>query len=327
MFDNIPFVELPRDEYFSQERLSESALKESTLFPDLSIRDIQMLCQPSMKGVYHLSERRRLMVPMPLTAAARESLLFLESFSIAESDREYFTERSENDTFLLVYTYSGSGHLSYEGKEYLLQEGDGFFIDCQKLHVYRTEGEYWKHGDLHFNGYTAKAFFTAFSQRGSVIFHSKLSFQRLLEQLLRSYQRIQPGRDLMVHVGLTDLLSLLLTKQNGDEPTAMEETVRTLIRYMQSHFAEQITMDDLAKLSNISKYYLSREFKRLAGYAPIEYLLMVRIENAATLLRNTDLPLAVVAEQSGIGSEQYLSRLFREHYGIPPGKYRKQGAN
>lgn len=326
MFDGIPFIELPRDENLSQERLAERVLEKSTVFPNLSTLDIQALSLPSLKADYHMSERRRLMVPMPITAAARESLLFLESFSVAESDGEYYTKRSDINTYLLLYTYGGNGRLRYEGKEYLLGEGDGFLIACNKPHVYQTEGEYWEHGDLHFNGHTAKDFFAVFSQGGSVIFHSRLSFQRLLEQLLLSYQRIQPDRDLMIHVGLTELLSLLLTKQYSEEPGAMEETVRTLIRYMQAHFTEQITMDDLASLSNISKYHLSREFKRLTNYAPIEYLLMIRAENAATLLRNTDLPLAVIAERSGIGSEQYLSRLFRGHYGTTPGKYRKQGA-
>lgn len=325
MFEGIPFVELPIERYSSQGQLSEKLAKKSSLFPTLSAMDIQAMTEPAYQGSFHLSGRIRLMAPLPITTTAREQLLYLESFSLAQSDDAYFTQRSSSETFLLCYTYGGSGLISYEGKQYVLQEGDGFWIDCRRKHRYETESTYWEHGDLHFNGYAAHTFFSIFTQSGSIIFHSKDGFQRRLEHLLQSYQRIQPRRELMIHAGLTELLSWLLEKQNGDSPSAIEETVHMLIQYMQAHFSEPICMDKLSLLCGISKYHLSREFKRLTGYAPIEYLLTVRMENAGTLLRSTDLPISIIAERCGIGNEQYFSRLFQKHYGTAPGKYRKQG--
>ena len=174
----------------------------------------------------------------------------------------------------------------------------------------------WDRSDLYFNGYTASAFFKAFSDSGSVVFHSKSGFTDRLNNLLQNYHRIQPNRDLMIHGGLTELLSWLLTKKNDSTPTETEEMIYHLIQYLQAHYSEPINMDDISNLTGFSKYHLSREFRRLTGYAPIEYLLMVRMENVGTLLRNTDLSIAQIAERCGINSEQYLCRQFQKHFSV-----------
>lgn len=324
MFEGIPFIELPERQLTSENRLPDGLSKESSLFPMLTASDIRALTAPAAEGSFHLSGRRSLMAPLPITTTAWERLLYLESFSLAESDADYFTRRRGSETYLLSYTYSGEGLLTYKGNEYTLQEGDGFWIDCRIPHAYHTQGRLWKHGDLHFNGYMAAEFYSVFSQGGPVIFHSRSTFQQQLEHLLRSYQTIQPGRDLMIHAALSGLLSGLLEKQHVESPSGMEETIHRLIQYIQVHFPEPIHMDDLSALCSVSKYHLSREFRRLTGYAPIEYLLMVRMENAGSLLRTTDLPIPLIALRCGIDSEQYFSRLFRKHYGISPGRYRRQ---
>jgi iron complex transport system substrate-binding protein len=82
-------------------------------------------------------------------------------------------------------------------------------------------------------------------------------------------------------------------------------------------------MDELSKAASVSKYHLSREFKRYMGCSPMQYLIMLRLENAAALLRGTSLPLSAIAETVGIGSEQYLARMFKRHNGITLGQFRK----
>ena len=323
VFDTIPFIDISMNQLSLHNPIPELSLKQSGYFPSLSIDDMRVMTSHVENALFRLSGNLRVMAPLPITTTARKSFLFLESFSLAQSDSGHYTERNDSDTFLLVYTYAGKGFLSYEGKEYHLQEGDGFLIDCRKHHIFRSEGMFWERCDLYFNGYTAESFFSAFAHDREVIFHSISGFQPHLEKLLQSYHRIQPDRDLQIHAGLTELLSWLLSIKSSTSPSETEETIYHLIQYLQSHFSEPINMDDLSKISSISKYHLSREFRRLTGYSPIEYLLMVRIENAGTLLRNTDLSIALVAEHCGINSEQYLCRQFQKHFGETPGRYRR----
>ena len=327
MFDGIPFIDFSVDSLSSQDTISEEAIQSSGFFPSLSAEDLRVITSHTENTRFRLSGKLRVMAPLPITTSSRKSLLYLESFSLSYSDAGHYTERTGSDSYLLLYTYSGRGVLSYEGKEYRLENGDGFLIDCRKHHIFRSEGMRWDRSDLYFNGYTASAFFKAFSDSGSVVFHSKSGFTDRLNNLLQNYHRIQPNRDLMIHGGLTELLSWLLTKKNDSTPTETEEMIYHLIQYLQAHYSEPINMDDISNLTGFSKYHLSREFRRLTGYAPIEYLLMVRMENVGTLLRNTDLSIAQIAERCGINSEQYLCRQFQKHFSVTPGRYRRQNRN
>lgn len=323
MFEGIPFVDFSLSNYPLNQPISAKAIKDSGLFPSSSLSDLEVMNSHVENTQFQLSGLLRVMPPLPITTAARSGLLYLESFSIAISDAGHYTKRSGSCTYLLLYTYAGKGTLEYEGNKYYLQEGDGFLIDCRKPHVFRSDGPHWERADLYFNGYTADAFFAAFSHNGDVMFHSKSGFQTRLENLLKNYHRIHADRDLMIHSCLTELLSWLLTKRNNHAPSETEESIARLIRYLGAHFPEPITMDDLAGIANISKYHLSREFRRLTGYAPIEYLVMIRIENAGMLLRNTRLSISQIAENCGINSEQYLCRQFQKHFGTSPGRYRR----
>jgi AraC family L-rhamnose operon regulatory protein RhaS len=127
----------------------------------------------------------------------------------------------------------------------------------------------------------------------------------------------------MIHAGLTDILSWLLGVKTDKPLTEIEETVYRVIQHLQGHYREPIGMDELAGIAGFSKYHLSREFHRLTGYAPISYLLMIRMEHAGFLLLNTDLSISQISEQCGFNSEQYMCRQFQKHFGTTPGRYRR----
>lgn len=323
MFENISFIDFFLDKLSSQHPISVESIQASRLFPGISEENFRVMSSHTEDTSFRLSGKLRVMTPLPITSAARKQLLYLESFSLSQSDAGHYTERSKSNTYLMLYTYAGKGILSYEGREFHLQAGDGFFIDCRKHHVFRSEGLFWERSDLYFNGYTADAFFSSFSQNGDVVFHSRSGYQARLEKLLQSYQRIQPNRDLMIHAGLTDILSWLLGVKTDKPLTEIEETVYRVIQHLQGHYREPIGMDELAGIAGFSKYHLSREFHRLTGYAPISYLLMIRMEHAGFLLLNTDLSISQISEQCGFNSEQYMCRQFQKHFGTTPGRYRR----
>ena len=74
----------------------------------------------------------------------------------------------------------------------------------------------------------------------------------------------------------------------------------------------------------MSRTAFARRFSRLVGEAPLAYLTWWRLNLAARWLRDTDEPIATVAERSGYGSEYSFSRAFTRHHGQPPGRYRRQ---
>lgn len=100
-------------------------------------------------------------------------------------------------------------------------------------------------------------------------------------------------------------------------------TASAALSYLNMHFREPVSISHLAKLSNQSIRSFFRHFRELTGMTPVEYCRRKQLEYAADLLRSSDLTLAEIAVESGIGDSNYLIRLFSKVFGKTPGKYRK----
>ncbi len=95
-------------------------------------------------------------------------------------------------------------------------------------------------------------------------------------------------------------------------------------RYIDEHFAEPLTLDHLAEVAHVNKYYLVHAFNREYGVTPINYLLLCRIHGSKQLLASTDLSLSQIAQIHGFSSPSYFSQSFRRLEGMSPMEYRKQ---
>lgn len=89
--------------------------------------------------------------------------------------------------------------------------------------------------------------------------------------------------------------------------------------------SERWTLDLLAHAIHLSPAQLSRIFVDAYGKTPLAYLTMIRAENMARLLRDTDLTVEQAAREVGWSSRNHAARLFRQCLGIGPGRYRKLG--
>lgn len=94
-------------------------------------------------------------------------------------------------------------------------------------------------------------------------------------------------------------------------------------RYIDNHFKEDLTLDQLAEMAHISKYYLAHTFREAFHTSPISYLISRRIQESRFLLRETDLSLSQIAQILGFSSLSYFSQSFRRLEGISPIEYRK----
>ena len=95
-------------------------------------------------------------------------------------------------------------------------------------------------------------------------------------------------------------------------------------RYIDNHFKENLTLDQLAQLAHLNKYYLAHTFRAEFGTSPINYLISRRVEESRFLLRETDHTLSLIAQMLGFSSLSYFSQCFRRVEGISPMEYRKR---
>lgn len=322
MFDNIQFHKFNTAHINADNYLPEYwySLEDYHKTNDTTMYTAALEADFSISGSVYVLPLR------PVSDYAKEHYLYFQEFGLFQSDDSYYTRRSNYNSYLILYTYSGHGYLEYEGKQYALRKGDGFFIDCRKPHFYRSDSKSWQHSDLHINGYQAESFFQTYLERGSVLFSSsgKWSYQNQLEKLLDLHTTAIPFMELQTSNNLYHLLTDMIvnTVDASAKTLATSETMRYLVKYMESNFSSSLTLDFLSEFTNISKYHLCREFKKYTGFSPNDYLIRIRIEQAKILLLNTTISVSKISHLVGMTDENNFTYLFKKHVGTTPGKFR-----
>ncbi|UVI30432.1 response regulator transcription factor [Paenibacillus spongiae] len=100
--------------------------------------------------------------------------------------------------------------------------------------------------------------------------------------------------------------------------------IQDIAKYVESHYLEDISLQDVAARFFLSREYVARKFKQEYGVTLLDYLSRIRIEKAKLLLHNPHLRITQVAEMVGYQDEKYFSRVFKKLEGINPGEYRKE---
>ncbi len=94
-------------------------------------------------------------------------------------------------------------------------------------------------------------------------------------------------------------------------------------RYIDTHYQENITLDQLAEVCHVSKYHLAHAFTEEYGISPINYLISKRIAEAEHLLKTTDFSLNLISNTTGFSSSSYFAQIFRKQKGMSPTEFRK----
>ena len=107
-------------------------------------------------------------------------------------------------------------------------------------------------------------------------------------------------------------------------PPNVSRTVSAAAEFARSHYKEPIGLTEAAQAAGVNPTYLSYLFHREAGVGFSNFLLSLRIECAMALLRETNLKVLEVAEQSGFHDYHYFAKAFKKLNGLSPAEYRKR---
>ncbi|MCD7955433.1 MAG: AraC family transcriptional regulator [Lachnospiraceae bacterium] len=113
------------------------------------------------------------------------------------------------------------------------------------------------------------------------------------------------------------------TSEKADQKQIrLHEKLNTVFDYMDQHYSEDLSLETVASVAGFSKYHFSRLFKQCSGYNFYDYLCVLRIRAAETLLMSPDLSITEVALQSGFSSLSTFNRTFKKKKGCTPSEYR-----
>lgn len=245
-----------------------------------------------------------------------------------------------HDFYEVYFFLSGNVHYNIESHSYLLTPGDVLLISPMELHQPMFGSEHREYERIVL--WIDKQFLEGFSQPGASFTacfdtdnpnHSNLlrpeGVQRqflmfLLEQLLSESSSKEPYQEIAAMSYLAQVLVLMnrLALQQQREPSAaaQDSAVYSVLSYINEHYNEALTLDDLANRFFVSKYHLAREFQRLVGTSVHRYIVQKRLVMAKQML-SSGKPSSEVYQSCGFGDYSNFYRAFKAEYQISPKDY------
>ena len=245
-----------------------------------------------------------------------------------------------HDFYEVYFFLSGNVQYNIESRSYLLTPGDVLLISPMELHqpMFGTEPREYERIVLWIDKQFLEGFnlpgesFTACFDTGAANYSNLLRPEGvarqyltfLLENLMVEVASEDPYSEMAALSLLAQVLVALnrLAKQNAGEEkrSGPDATVYNVLGYINDHYNENLTLDDLANTFFISKYHLSREFQRLVGTSVHRYIIQKRLVMAKQMLSEGQ-PSSEVYQHCGFGDYSNFYRAFKAEYQISPKDY------
>lgn len=276
-----------------------------------------------------MSNRRyELEMPSSLDVPNTAKLLFVSS---AKYGGDWHSTAHAHPYSELFYIVSGDGQFRIENNFYSVKANQLVVVNPNVLH---TEVSYEAH-PMEYIVLGIEGLELAVT-RDQTNHYQILDYQRsgevltCLRNILRETQGAQPGYEAICQAYMEILILRLMRSASffisASQPPVSHQCA-AIRYYIDTHYKESLTLDDLARESHINKYYLAHVFKEEYGISPINYMLSRRIEESRYLLRETNMSMSQIARVLGFSSASYFSQSFRRAEGISPIEYRKKESN
>lgn len=255
----------------------------------------------------------------------------------------------------LLYIMEGSVVITIEDTEYMGQPGDVFLFKPRQRHSIQTKGNTkFRQPHIHFDLFyqedspNVRVSFKALDSmsleeleyfREDVTFEGLMKlpnklplknveyFENMLFDIIKEYKEKTPFYDIVVKGLFLKLWAYLLRQYNYSLNPGVFNYIDELERikeFIKINLDKEITLDHLAKIFKISKFHLSRSFKKAFGTTPIHYSQLLRIEKAKELIQYSSMNLTGISEMLGFKSINAFSRAFRNIEGVPPSYYKRR---
>ncbi|MDF2512390.1 MAG: AraC family transcriptional regulator [Herbinix sp.] len=259
---------------------------------------------------------------------AKNTYLYVQEVGYFKTFPTYYTERENLNSYLIVYTISGTGLLKYKAQEYTLKPGDTFYISCMDYQYYSCSGEQWEFLWIHFQGVSASGYYNVFIEPGFRIITPEdcASLEGNMRRILTLTQKKDPNAEVICSNLLNSIITELIIHNSSEHRSLsyMPDYIKSMVKYLDQHFKEEISLKLLAKNYGFSPYYLSREFKKYFGITYSEYLITLRLNYAKELLKYSELSINDITFQIGMNHVSHFINLFKAREELTPLSYRKE---
>lgn len=229
----------------------------------------------------------------------------------------------------LVFMLEGSSNVIVDSVEYTFRAGDALVVFPNQIHQYRR---------IDREKYFISIFSPDLCPEFQNIFQHKVPVSAILkgvgenkdirlltDGIYKTFQEEPPFYNTIIKGYFLLLLSELFQRMQFVEAVHSDaDTIKEILGFCVKNYTRDIRLDTIANELHISKYYISHLFSQKLRIGFSDYLGMLRISDACTLLAERENNITEIAYRSGFRSTRSFNRLFQKYTGTTPGKYRNQ---
>lgn len=231
----------------------------------------------------------------------------------------------------LLFVASGKTHFYIGGKDQIVTAGHMVLFQPKEEQHYEYFGEdkpevYW----VHFTGSSVKEILRSYDiPLDEHIFFAgtPAAYTQLFKNMIEELQNCKVGYREMLEMNLRQLF-LMIQRTRLEKPplvtTAVQQEMDFARQYFHEHYNEPINIEEYAQSRHTSISLFMRNFKKVYGVSPKQYILNIRMNNAQNLLESTDYTVAEIAAIVGYDNALYFSRIYHKQKGQAPSDYRKK---
>ncbi|MDF2721555.1 MAG: transcriptional regulator, AraC family [Paenibacillus sp.] len=257
-------------------------------------------------------------------------MIRLEHFYFNDYVPNWRKSKSITDMYLLFLVTEGKFNYTIDTEQFVFTKGDVVLLRPGLIRS-GTDGDFPPHrkytAHFHLEPASLPIAKPVLADRGYDQFktHRAEFLRQRFHQLYLSWIDKSPGHQFKCHGILAEIFGAVI-QELGQRNIASSKLLiaKQLEAYMTQHYKEDITIGQLAELTNLSPNYVIRIFKEVNKQTPIEFVHQVRISIAQNLLLHSDMNISEVSEHLGFCDPTYFYRVYKKVTGSSPSTLLKQ---
>ena len=257
--------------------------------------------------------------------ADKSAPFYVEMCGVSYCDGTYLIDRRSSDFFVIEYVVSGRGTVIEDGVSSEAVAGDVYFLRAgHAQHYYPDKADPWVKIWMNFGGELVRTVTESYSLDRRTVYRApelRPLFDEMIAISRSERTEAEVCEELMV-IFMRICSSLYEAANEADTPSGgvaslLKERIDSLREY-------DITLDELVKPLYCTKSHAIREFRRVFGITPYEYLLTRRFLAAKAMLKSTAMSISEIAERLSFYDVHHFSDCFKKRFGTTPTEYRRE---